>query len=172
VKPIVLRRAWRAQWFQVFCVFLGLWMFFVPETFSALVSPVVEMFERHVFGYRIDTTQVVKLLGLIIAAVYLLKLVFFRYRDKYIVDQKGVEHVRGILGREARPLSYRSINFATKKQSILGKIFNIGDISLHSAGTDRADVVIQCISSPRKIMEVIQTEIESVRVVETDRVGV
>lgn len=95
--------------------------------------------------------------------VYLLKLIFRRYRDKYIIDSRGVEHVRGILGREARPLSYSSINFASKQQSIAGRLFNVGNIFLHSPGTDTADVVLRGIASPKRVLKMIMSRMDEGR---------
>jgi len=111
-------------------------------------------------NYRIDIISYVKPVLIFMIAATIIRVCFRHYRHKYRITQDGVAHIIGILGREERPLRYKKMTLATKKQTFFEYLFNLGTIFLFSSGTDRADVVLTGVPSPKKLLDRIQASID------------
>lgn len=153
---LVVRPAWRREWRGFILIGLLVFALLNVELFAHYIAIPISMIENSI-RMRINWKPFVNLALLSILLLTVIGIVFRHYRHRYQITEEGVAHVIGILGREERPISYHRMTLATKKQSVVEFLFNLGTISLFSSGTDRADVVITGVKSPKKLLDRIQS---------------
>ena len=148
-----LRPAWRREWFSMSMMVAGLYLMFNP-----LSLPLFDVLQRLVIdlGWRVALAPYVRLLGLLIAVLYGLTVLWHRYRWRYMVGPGGVESVRGLIGRDERRAEYRNITYVRLSQGILQRLFGVGDLLIGTSATDEPEVVFGGIARPRYWKELVR----------------
>ena len=155
-EVFVVRPAWRREW-KSFLSLALLVLLYINVEWAIFYAAKPLTFVERTFRQRIDWALFANLALLVAIAWTIAGLAFRHYRHQYRFTEEGVSHVIGILGGVVRPLSYRSITLATKKQKMFEVIFGVGSLFLHSSGTDTADVILTGVPSPQKLLDHIQS---------------
>lgn len=82
------------------------------------------------------------------------------YNVRYVIDSRGLESRVGILGFQQRVVRVRftDIRSAEIEQTILGRMLNIGDVEVGTAGTGDLEIVFAGVSAPNEVQDMIQRE--------------
>jgi uncharacterized membrane protein YdbT with pleckstrin-like domain len=103
------------------------------------------------------------LLGLVILAVVVLNLYYWRWRaHEYVLTDQRVILNEGIVGRFSRSIAVDRIQDLTTRQGLWGRTWGFGDIELESAGRDSGEV-LQKIPHPQQFRNEIFAQIEARR---------
>ena len=87
---------------------------------------------RQLFGW-------VGLILLLIAIVWLLKIYTEWYAEDYVVTNRRVMKVEGVLRKRSADSSLEKINDAVLDQSLLGRMFGYGDLEILTAAEESVD---------------------------------
>jgi len=158
-KILVIRPAWRREWVGILLLAVLVFCIITVELLlSFLTTPLIQI--QTTFQKRIDFEFYCRAVLTIIILITAIRIMFRHYQNKYRITKDGVAHIIGILGREERPLLFNKMTFATKKQSVFEYLFNIGTVNLFSSGTDKADVILTGVPSPKKLLDLINSRID------------
>jgi uncharacterized membrane protein YdbT with pleckstrin-like domain len=103
------------------------------------------------------------LLGLVILAVVVLNLYYWRWRaHEYVLTDQRVILNEGIVGRFSRSIAVDRIQDLTTRQGLWGRTWGFGDIELESAGRDSGEV-LKKIPHPQQFRNAIFAQIEARR---------
>jgi len=164
----VVRPAWRREWKSFLLLALLASALLYSDLLSLYARDPMLLAESFLnLRFPVNWPLLVQRILLVCIVVVVLGILFRHYRHQYLFSATGVAHIVRIIGREERPLSYRKITFASKKQSAFEYLFGIGTVFLHSSGTDTADVVISGVASPKRLLYRIQAAINEVKDAET-----
>lgn len=151
--PLVLHPAWRnylLRWLFVFLL-IGLAYSvdllianFVPQELLAIAYEKVPRLNRFVEGSV--------WLFVIYHILYIFKEV---YTNTYTIAKDGLKSKKGIISRDAHSIKYRDIRGVNLQQDILDRLFGVGTIEFHTAGTDEAEVVFSRIAHPAYLRDMI-----------------
>ena len=79
-----------------------------------------------------------------------------RYRyTRFEVHERGVVHTSGWLTRRRIEARYEKVTDVTTYQSILGRLFGFGRITVNTAGSNQAPIVFQGVAEPEKVKSII-----------------
>ena len=83
-------------------------------------------------------------------------MVYKRNSVLLIVKSDKVALDRGIIGRQSIEISTRSIRTIKVNQSIMQRIFNVGDVRVASSGTDEYEISALNMPNPHEIRQAMQ----------------
>ena len=97
------------------------------------------------------------ILKLFVEVLFIVNITLSWANNTYYLTQKHIIQRRGILHVEEDVFHFDNIRSISINQSILGKIFNYGDIILKTSasGGYQGDVVMIGISDPKRYKEII-----------------
>ena len=82
------------------------------------------------------------------------------YNDYFIKEENLVE-IKGIFSKKKIAIPYKSISNILVDKSILGRIFNFGDIQVNTMSAVNNSIILKGIKHPEKILNLIEKFIES-----------
>ena len=112
--------------------------------------------------YLIETTKVpitryfaiaIFILIMVVIAYIIIKLLIWT-SIKYTITENRVIVEKGILLQKQNSMPFNTIQDVSRSQSLLGKIFSVGTITLYSA-YDGKDLELSDVSSPKKVEDII-----------------
>ena len=112
--------------------------------------------------YLIETTKVpitryfaiaIFILIMVVIAYIIIKLLIWT-SIKYTITENRVIVEKGILLQKQNSMPFNTIQDVSRSQSLLGKIFSVGTITLYSA-YDGKDLELSDVSSPKKVENII-----------------
>jgi uncharacterized membrane protein YdbT with pleckstrin-like domain len=94
------------------------------------------------------------ILGLLALALFIMA--FMRhYTTAYTITGSGVSKKRGIFSTYLENIPYNKIQDIRLSQSFLGRILNVGNIYLDTAGTPGIEMVLRGVPGPQKIYNLL-----------------
>lgn len=86
---------------------------------------------------------------------------YYRYkRHSITLTEKAVHLEYGVFTRNSREVGYRSVQSVNVNQSILGQMFNYGDIVITTANQHES-IVFQFVDSPQLLRQAIQDKVNN-----------
>jgi membrane protein YdbS with pleckstrin-like domain len=107
------------------------WLILIASLVLLVLSQSLDPTVRTVVGY-------VVLAGLVVAIAWLIKVYWNWWAQDYIVTNRRVLKVEGIINKRSADSSLEKINDAVLEQDVLARMFNYGDLDILTA----ADVAI------------------------------
>lgn len=82
------------------------------------------------------------------------------YDVRYIIDSRGLEAKVGILrlNQTITRVLYSDIRSAETDQSLIERLFNVGDVEIGTAATAQIEVIFRGVAAPREVQNIIQRE--------------
>lgn len=88
-------------------------------------------------------------------------IIFTKLSTKYIITNKRVAGRNGILSEDFKSATFKHITSVRTKQGMIGKMFNVGNITIDTAGAgDGVDFVWKHVENPVKIQNLIEKHID------------
>lgn len=86
--------------------------------------------------------------------------IFRIYNVRYQVDENGIETRDGVLSfqQTITRVRYEDIRSMEKRQSVLDRLLNIGNIEVGTAGTSTLEIRIEGVASPDTVISFIEEE--------------
>ena len=132
------------------------WIFFLPAIAGWIVAIVFFALSRMILG---DTPVLLCVSMAVISAIFALYKTltawFHRWTTETDVTSMRVVHKTGFIKRKTIEMSLDKIASVNVEQTIAGRIFNYGDVTLSSVG--EAEEQISTISSPLEFRNAIAT---------------
>lgn len=88
-------------------------------------------------------------------------LAIFRIYDvRYIIDEQGLEAVRGILALNQKRIRvrYEDIRSVRTHQAVVDRLMDIGDVEVGTAATSQLEITFQGVGAPLEIHAMIELE--------------
>ena len=105
-----------------------------------LAGIVLALVERQVIGWSLRSVAGLVDLVIIVIALVWIAIIYFTWRaEGYVVTNRRVIKVEGLLDKKAGDSSLDKINDAVLKQGILARIFHYGDLDILTANDDAID---------------------------------
>ncbi len=122
--------------------------------FLAAVVLIVLRLQMHGDGFAEQAIGVGILVLMVVSLVLLGRLYWSWYAQDYIVTNRRVLKVEGILNKRSADSSLEKINDAVLEQNLFGRIFGYGDLDIMTASEDSVDRYRMLDQAPRfkKIM--------------------
>lgn len=133
---------------------------------QALVLAVAGVF---IFFFRVEWWSYVAVVSL---AIFLLLYVLYRIKRAsatFIVTTERVVERQGFLSRRSREVDVDHIRAVDLEQSLLQRLWGVGDVKIASAGTDDFDVVFRGVPRPAEVRELIRLQTDDHRTESTPR---
>ncbi|MFB6181230.1 MAG: PH domain-containing protein [Candidatus Nanohalobium sp.] len=83
-----------------------------------------------------------------------------RFIEYFITDQKVIER-RGLLSQTTESTMYENITDVRLNESLLERIFDVGDIKVNTAGHDGATIKLKGVKNPERVKTMIESNINS-----------
>lgn len=155
-SEIVINKAWRSElalfaWYVVTGAVSILLSNFLPD--SVLYGPLFSMSKSETVFLGLPLFW---LIPATIACWILVRI----FDVRYALNSIGVEAIRGriSLNQKICKLRYEDIRSLEVRQTLLGRILNVGDVLIGTAGTSELEAVLEGVFAPREIQEMIQRE--------------
>lgn len=136
--PIVLRPAWRTHWFLM-----------VITALSIAAAIAVGIAETTEVPYLREG-----LWGL--AGLLVLVLIYRRFLWRFEVDETRIKTHKGIVSRNQQSVRLKDLRSIELRQSLLERIFNVGNLAFYTAGSAEAEVRFHGVKSPVSVRERIK----------------
>ena len=105
--------------------------------------------------------SVITIWTFIIPATLILIVVLNKFSTKYVITNKRVAGRFGIISEDFKSATFKHITSVRIKKSIIGKIFNFGNIVIDTAGSGtKVDFVWRYVKNPIVIKNMIEKHIE------------
>jgi uncharacterized membrane protein YdbT with pleckstrin-like domain len=102
-------------------------------------------------------------LSLLFLQIFSIAYMFVRwFTNYYVIGNDHIAQIYGIISKTEKTIKYSNLRIVDNKQSVLGRIFNYGDIVLGLIGNDQ-NFLIKGIDDPNNIVNRIQKSIGSDR---------
>ncbi|HID08461.1 MAG TPA: PH domain-containing protein [Armatimonadetes bacterium] len=98
----------------------------------------------------------IRLLAVVAILLSIVLVLFYRWRWRYMIGPRGVETMRGIIGRDERRVEYLNIRYVRVYQTFMQRLLGIGDVMTGTAATDDPEVIFYDVSSPMRIKSMVQ----------------
>lgn len=141
-ERIVLRS--RQHWLATFVDGRVAWALFV----ASLVLIMLRL-QMHGDGTVESAIGIAILVLLVVSIVMLAKLYWSWYAEDYIVTNRRVLKVEGILNKRSADSSLEKINDAVLEQNLFGRLFGYGDLDILTAAEDSVDRYRMLDQAPR-----------------------
>lgn len=158
------RPSWRSQLGRVFSIIVGLVLFAFSDQFLTLlqVDRLVGIVSE-ILKIKASVADIFALLslgasfaGLAIAALAVIRALFFIYSHHYFIGPWGIEANTELIARDQRRIEYRHIRGVNLRQSIFERLLGIGTLDIATSGAEESDVQFLGISNPNKLLEVLR----------------
>ena len=136
------RPAWRNQW-------LGITVVLLLILFSVLVLILPEETTESYW----DIIAGILLAG---AAIIALSILYRRYSWKFTITNELIESRHGIIARDVESIRVKDLRNVNLRQSLLQRIFGVGDLEFSSAGGAGIEVMFHGITNAMKIKQQVQ----------------
>ncbi len=135
---LVLRPAWRLWWGSWLLLLMTLPVAVAPARMLGLVP--VDNGSALLSG--------VQWLAAGIAVFVVLRMLFQRYSQKFVVSPTGVERCIGIIARDNLRIDFGHVRSVGLRQSVVERLLGVGTLEFASAGTGEVDIVFNGIARP------------------------
>jgi len=145
VSELVWRPSWLNYWKAFAAAFIlvagaGAAMHFVGDALEEYVTP-----------------WVLPLIGLALGLLVLGRAAVDRLRRKYLVKPDGHVAVRyGIIAKETDEIRVQDIRLLGVNQSLVQRIFGLGDVEIATAGHGDVEILMQGIPDPEAVKEAVR----------------
>lgn len=149
-QAIELRPAWRTYW-------QGLLF-----TLAALLASVILYFQDDVGPpwFADMGASVLAIVGLVVGIYTVAK----RYSWKFTVEGERLFRHEGLIARNQQSIRLRDLRSVELDQSLLQRLFRVGDLAFYSAGSAEAEVRFTGIYDPVAVRDAIYRRVDSHRV--------
>jgi len=79
--------------------------------------------------------------------------------NTYTISEDNVSEVRGIISKKREAIPWRLVAHTTMRKSVIGRVFDFGDIIIISASGVENKISFKGIKNPEKILEVIEERV-------------
>ena len=135
-EEIVLRPAWRSQWFTIVLLIISI------SGYIVIVNPWLQLFLSFFICF------------------FFFKILARRYGRSYMIGPKGVEVNIGIFYRDMTRIEYRHIRGVNLRQSLFNRLMSIGQILVSTSGMD-TELVISDITKPVYFTDIIKSRLKN-----------
>ena len=132
---IVLRPAWRSQWFTILLLIISI------SGYLLIYNPWLQLFLSFSICY------------------FILKILARRYGRSYMIGPKGVEVNIGIFYRDMTRIEYRHIRGVNLRQTLFNRLMSIGQILVSTSGMD-TELIISDIKRPVYFTDIIKNRLK------------
>lgn len=82
------------------------------------------------------------------------------YDVRYTINQREIQAIIGILAFNKRitGVRYEDVRSVEIEQTLLGRIFNFGDVEISTAATGTVEIIFRGIESPTEVQDMLQRE--------------
>ncbi|BFM08619.1 PH domain-containing protein [Halioxenophilus aromaticivorans] len=109
------------------------------------------MFKAHPFGFILAVVLIPVVVGAVILLIWYLK-----NRSTVVeVDEKDLVLVQGFLSKDRTEISLDNIRSIKVHQSVFDRIFNVGKISVFTAG-DEPEVKVEGLPDPDRLRKLVK----------------
>jgi len=160
--PIILRPAWRREWFTLLVALVGLWYFLNPAAFP-FIDPLQSLMLK--WGLQVHLLPLVRIFAVMVAVTYFIIALWSRYQWRFFIGPHGVESMLGIIGRDERRAEYQNVSFVRLRQSFFQRLFlfGIGDILIGTSATNEPELVFYGVRRARHFKDIIQARMREVK---------
>lgn len=113
------------------------WAMYIPGMLLLLAALVFFAITRMLFGPAI-WTDIISLILVAIALFLIGQEWFERFTTEIAITDRRVIFKRGFIRRDTIEMSVEKVESVDVKQSLLGRLFDFGDITVHGTGTGLA----------------------------------
>jgi uncharacterized membrane protein YdbT with pleckstrin-like domain len=132
---IVLRPAWRSQWFTILLLIISI------SGYLLIYNPWLQLF----LSFSI--------------CFFILKILARRYGRSYMIGPKGVEVNIGLFYRNMTRIEYRHIRGVNLRQTLFNRLMSIGQILVSTSGMD-TELIISDIKRPVYFTDIIKNRLK------------
>ena len=132
---IVLRPAWRSQWFTILLLIISI------SGYLLIYNPWLQLFLSFSICY------------------FILKILARRYGRSYMIGPKGVEVNIGLFYRNMTRIEYRHIRGVNLRQTLFNRLMSIGQILVSTSGMD-TELIISDIKRPVYFTDIIKNRLK------------
>ena len=133
---IVLRPAWRSQWFTILLLIISI------SGYLLIYNPWLQLFLSFSICY------------------FILRILARRYGRSYMIGPKGVEVNIGIFYRDMTRIEYRHIRGVNLRQTLFNRLMSIGQILVSTSGMD-TELIISDIKRPVYFTDIIKSRLKN-----------
>ncbi len=88
---------------------------------------------------------------------------FLRWRSEwYVLTTEEVYHKNGILSQNVTQVRLDRVQNTACSQSLVERIFDYGDVTIHTAGTGTIDLVFENVSNPQDVNSLLTQQLDRV----------
>lgn len=91
-----------------------------------------------------------------IGALILLWVVVQRYGSRYYVEKSKIESRAGIISKELCSIRLENLRDVHLKQSVMQRLFLVGDLAFSSSGQSTQEVIFSGIHAPQALKDTIE----------------
>jgi uncharacterized membrane protein YdbT with pleckstrin-like domain len=102
------------------------------------------------------------LIGVLSLPVYglgifiLLWVLFQRLGNRFYIEKSKIESRAGIISKDLRSIRLENLRDVHMKQSVMQRIFSVGDIAFSSSGQSTQEVVFSGIAHPQALKDMVE----------------
>jgi uncharacterized membrane protein YdbT with pleckstrin-like domain len=135
--------AWQYQWSAVLAIAVTL-----------AVSLWTLVYGPHYLGAR-NAHLAISATGAI-ALYFVLLMLYRRFAWRYLIDDQNIESYQGVLARHVRSIRLEDLRNINVNQSVMQRLFGVGDVEFSSAGGDGIEVVFFGVIDPMAVKALAQ----------------
>lgn len=94
--------------------------------------------------------------GITVASLIIAYVIFDRSRREYLVGERRVEMVYGLVSKSSREVRIEDIRAINVRKSGLKGLLGIGDVEFASSGSEGVEVVFADVRSPHRIKKLVR----------------
>ena len=88
---------------------------------------------------------------------------FLSVSTRYVITNERVRLIEGLLGKEREDIELVRIQDIDQKQSVGERLFNVGDIMIHSHDPSHPKAELRNVKEPEKVHEILRRAVLSAR---------
>ena len=88
---------------------------------------------------------------------------FKRFTWKYTIDGNRVSRHYGIISRNQQSVRIRDLRSVELNQSLMQRLFNVGNIAFYSAGSASAEVIFKGVLDPARLRDRIDNMVDQLK---------
>ncbi len=155
LQKIRLLRAWRAQVgnLLIFAVACLATVIFSQRYPQSIITGEIWRYGEHSYFLKFPLFSLIPLIALLLST--------WRVFDaEYAIDHRGIQSTNGLLStnKQVRRVRYEDIRLVQINQTILGRIFDYGNVEIGTAAVEGIEIVLEDIVHPQGVQNLIQTE--------------
>jgi uncharacterized membrane protein YdbT with pleckstrin-like domain len=155
LQKLRLLRAWRAQAGNliIFAIACLATIVFSKQYPQSIISGEIWRFGEHSYYINFPLFSLIPFFALIFSS--------WRVFDaEYNIDHRGIQSTNGLLStrKSIKRVRYEDIRLVQVNQTILGRIFDFGNVEIGTAAVEGIEIVLEDIVHPAGVQNLIQTE--------------